>query len=103
MLNKKQIWATGLNKEHIGEIVKSYQRHFMDHSFKDPNNLFRKSLSFDRGAVKSKSKSKNRNYDYSSNYRDDSPKKNLKLFLPQIDNDKRTNGSRANSEDHSRW
>lgn len=84
-------------------MVKNYQKQFLDQHEKDQNSLFRKSFRLSKSGPKAFQPSEYHLPSVYSGWYDDSPKKNLRLYLPQIDNNEKY-GPRANntnSEDYS--
>ena len=68
-------------------MVKSYQRHFLSENNTDPYNLFRKSQEDPNQQIHS-IRAGYLKKSYKGSYDNMSPKMNLKLYLPQINNDK---------------
>ena len=99
MQRRNKIWVSGIDRDQINQMVRSYQRHFMADKNSDPNNLFRKSINFESNNRNcSRTKQHKRAY---YDWYDDSPKKNLQLYLPQIDHDRFRAGSKDNSDNYS--
>ena len=95
-----KIYLSGTENGKLVSTEDSYQKHFLDQNNSDPNNLFKKSFSPAR--KKKKVFLSKKNNGFLSNPLDDSNKhKNLKLYLPQIDNENPPQ-SRSTSEIMSR-
>ena len=98
---KIKIWMTAFDKASIGQMVRSYHRHFIADKNSDPNNLFRRAANYEEIRNKSNCWTKKNRIVHNEVY-DDSPKRNLKLYLPQIDQDRFRVGSKENSDNYSK-
>lgn len=90
-LNKGKIYLDGLGRKNTGELMKANLMNYMDLSLRDQVSPIKKSKTTKKMPGRSKSDLRRRkNNEYQSSYtkifrKRDFSKKNLKLYLPQID------------------